>query len=304
MISQEKREAIPRVSVLTTSYNAYPFVRDAIDSVIGQTFTDWELIAVDDGSTDESLSALKQYSDTRVRVFPLAQNVGRIAALRFAFSQARGDYIAINDADDISSQDRLARQVEFLDQNPDVALVGSWAEYIDGRGKVFGELKPTSNREELHDCLGWGNPVPHSSTMYRRKLAAQAGAYQEDIEVSNDYALILAMAQISRIAIIDDFLCQVRVLPTSMMRSEKYQVLFANERLLLLRRAANWLELSAKSRRLNRNAIAIDQIKLGIIILRTNSFWAGAIMILRGLITSPSVLWNNGPVKRLFGVKC
>lgn len=303
MTPDANREAVPRVSVLMTSYNACPFIRAAVDSVIAQTFTDWELIAVDDGSKDESLSVLRGYSDARVRVFPMAKNIGRIPALRFAFGQARGEYAAIMDADDISAPGRLKRQLEFLDNNPDVGLVGSWAQYIDEDANVSHEFKPSPNPQELYDSLGWSNPIPHSSTMYRRKLAVEVGAYQEHIEVSNDYALILAMAQHARIAMIDEFLCHVRVLPTSMSRSEGYRTLFTNERLLLFRRAADTLKLSARSRMLNRRAIASDEIKLGIIAIRNKSFFEGLKMILSGIFFAPSVLWRNGPVMRFFGVK-
>ncbi|MBF0292299.1 MAG: glycosyltransferase family 2 protein [Nitrospinae bacterium] len=303
MMPEAKRDVVPRVSVLMTSYNAGQFIRAAVDSVIAQTFTDWELIAVDDGSTDDSLSVLKGYSDSRVRVFQMEKNVGRIRALRFAFGQARGEYGAIMDADDISYPDRLMRQVDFLDKNPDVGLVGSWAKYIDEHANVSGEFTPSPNEQELYDSLGWTNPIPHSSTMYRRQLAVEVGAYSENIEVSNDYALILAVVQRARIAVMDDFLCQVRVLSTSMSRSSGYRAHFINERLLLFRRASASLKLSAGSRMLNRRAIAIDEIKLGIIAIRNKSFFEGSKMILSGIFFAPSVIWRNGPVMRLFGVK-
>src|SRR3972149_9086486 len=113
-MTSQVNHAMPMVSVLMTIYNAEPYLRAAIDSLISQTFPDWELIAVENGSTDGSLSVLKDYADPRVRVFQQKKNIGRTPALRFAFDQARGDYVAVLDADDISSPDRLARQVAFL----------------------------------------------------------------------------------------------------------------------------------------------------------------------------------------------
>ncbi len=293
----------PRVSILMTVYNAEPYVRASIDSLIAQTFPDWELIAVDDGSKDASLSVLMEYADTRVRVFPLGKNIGRTSALRFAFEQARSEYIAVLDADDISSRDRLARQVEFLDRHPDVVLVASWAQLIDEQGKVFDELIPPSAQDELMDCLGWTNPIVHSSIMYRRKLAQEVGGYPADIVWAQDFGLILALAQRAKIAMIDAHLCQLRVLAGSMTRSRKNQILVATEAMQLFQRAAHVLQLSARARRLNRRALAVAEIKLGIATLRDNSIWAGIRMVLHGLVSSPSALWGNGLVRRFFGAK-
>lgn len=303
MISQANHATVPRVSVLMTIYNAEPYLRAAIDSIIGQTFLDWELIAVENGSTDKSMSVLKNYADPRVRVFPLEKNIGRTPALRLAFDQAQGDYIAVLDADDISLPDRLARQVEFLDLHPDVALVGSWAQHIDEHGKVFGVFEPPDNQEELQDCLGWTNPIVHSSAMYRRHLAQEVGGYPEGIVWAQDLGLTLALARRAKIAMIADHLCQLRVLTASMTRSRKNQILVANEALLLFRRAADTLQLSAKARRLNRRAMAIAKIKLGVATLRSGSFREGLKMVLHGFVAAPSALWGNGPVRRFFGAK-
>lgn len=303
MTAQADLSAIPRVSVLMTIYNAEPYLRPAIDSLLAQTFKDWELIAVENGSTDTSMSVLKGYSDSRVRIFPLEKNIGRTPALRLAFNQARGDYIAVLDADDISSPDRLARQVAFLDQHPDVALVGSWAQHIDEHGKVFDVFEPPVNQEELQDCLGWTNPIIHSSALYRRQLAQEVGGYPAEIVWAQDLGLTLALARRAKIAMIADYLCQLRMLTASMTRSSKNQIMVATEALLLFRRAADTLQLSAKARRLNRRAMAIAEIKLGVATLRSESVWTGLKMILHGLVTAPSALWGNGPARRFFGAK-
>ncbi|OGS75596.1 MAG: hypothetical protein A2Z94_07320 [Gallionellales bacterium GWA2_55_18] len=303
MTSQTNHASSPRVSVLMTIYNAEPYLRAAIDSLIAQTFSDWELIAVENGSTDKSMLILKSYSDPRIRIFPFEANIGRTPALRFAFDQARGDYIAVLDADDVSSQNRLAQQAAFLDQHNDVALVGSWAQHIDKHGKVFDVFEPPTNQKELQNCLGWTNPIIHSSAMYRRQLAHEVGGYPENIVWAQDLGLILALAQRAKIAMIANYLCQVRVLSAGMTRSIKYRALVANEALLLFRQAADSLQLNAQARRLNRRAMAIAEIKLGIATLRSDSFWAGLKMVWHGFVTAPSAVWGNGPVRRFFGAK-
>lgn len=303
MMSQVSSEKFPRVSVLMTIYNAEPYLKAAIDSLLGQTFQDWELIAVENGSTDDSRAILNRYADHRVRAFILPKNIGRTPALRYAFDQARGDYIAVLDADDISSPDRFLRQVEFLDQHADVSLVGSWAHYIDEHGKVFDEFEPPLNQEALQDCLGWTNPIVHSSAMYRRQLAREAGGYPDEIVWAQDMGLILALARNGKIAMIGDYLCQLRVLTASMTRSSKNQMLVATEAILLFKRAAETLQLSVKARRLNRRSISIAEIKLGIATLKSRSILAGLQMIVQGLIAAPSALWGNGPARRFFGAK-
>ena len=299
--SDERSFDAPRVSVLMTVYNAALYLRESIDSVLAQSFKDWELIAVDDGSTDASPSILTDYSDHRVRVFPLPKNIGRTPALRYAFDQARGDYIAVLDNDDISHPERLARQVEFLDEQPDVAIVGSWVQYIDEHGIIIAEFSPPTDQGELQDCLGWTNPIMHSSAMFRRSLALAVGGYPEHLVYSQDFGLTLALARHYKIAMIDDFLCQLRILPASMTRSRKQQAVIARDRLVTFQYAVDFLPLSKKARRLNRHAIALAKSKLGFATLGTGSVLAGMKTIFHGIAHDPSVLWKNGPVSRFLG---
>ncbi|MDE2223595.1 MAG: glycosyltransferase family 2 protein, partial [Candidatus Omnitrophica bacterium] len=132
----------PRVSVLMTIYNAAPFLQESIDSLLTQSFQNWELIAVENGSTDTSAEILAGYKDPRIRVFHFSQNMGRTLALIQALGQSRGEYVAILDADDVAHPLRFARQVEFLDNDPETVLVGSWVQHIDEKGRVFKTWEP------------------------------------------------------------------------------------------------------------------------------------------------------------------
>lgn len=293
----------PLVSVLMNCYNGEKYLRAALDSVLAQTYQNWELVFWDNQSTDDSAAICKNYADSRIRYFYASEHTELGPARIQAFQQMRGEFVAVLDADDISHPDRLARQAAFLKQHPDVALVGSWAQYIDEKGKIFDEFKPPSDQQELQDCLGWTNPIVHSSAMYRRQLAQEVGGYPENIVWAQDLGLTLALAQRAKIAMIADYLCQIRVLTASMTRSRKYQALVAAETLLLFKRAVDSLPLSAKSRRLNQRTMAIAEIKLGLASLRSASCWAGLKMVLHGLLSAPSALWGNGPARRFFGAK-
>ena len=115
------------------TYNNGRWLQEAIDSVLGQTFTDWELIIVDDGSTDDTADVLARCTDSRIRIYTLAKNVGRAGARNVALGQARGRYIAICDSDDISAPTRFTEQVAFLDANPNIGVVSAHSSAVVAR---------------------------------------------------------------------------------------------------------------------------------------------------------------------------
>ena len=123
----------PRVSVVLCVYNQAAYVAEAIASILGQTLTDLELIVVDDGSTDSSPEVVRGFTDPRVRYVRNERNLGHAGSLNRGVALARGRYLAIMDSDDISLPERLARQVDFLDAHPDVAMCGSWVETFGAR---------------------------------------------------------------------------------------------------------------------------------------------------------------------------
>ena len=303
MAASPQDKIMARVSVLMTIYNAEPHLKEAINSILTQEFSDWELIAVDDGSSDQSTGILWSYDDPRVRVFALPENIGRTPALRYAFEQARGEYIAVLDADDVALPERLLRQVEFLDNHAEVVLVGSWTQVIDETGRITSTLEPPSNSEDLHDCLGWANPIVHSSAMYRSIAASKVGGYPEEFAYAQDMALIRALAQNGRLAMIDDFLCQWRISAKSMTSSGRYRLLIPYEYLALWRYALQSLPLSARARRLNHLATAKAEVRYGFAMLRDKTVFSGLRNILRGLVRCPMLIWYNGPVLRYFGLQ-
>ncbi|MCG3110374.1 MAG: glycosyltransferase [Candidatus Manganitrophus sp. SB1] len=281
-----------------TIYNAAPFLKEAIDSIVTQTLTDWELIAVENGSSDESPTILAGYTDERIRVFSLPKNIGRTPALRYAFERAQGEYIAVLDADDVSYPERLAQQTEYLDQRPDVGLVGSWVEYINEKNVVTEKFKPPVEPGELYDLLGWMNPFVHSSIMYRARLGKDRGGYPERYVYAQDKALILNIAKVSQVAMIDEYLCRLRETALSITRSPEYSVTVATERLLLLKQTARDLSLSKKALKQNRLRQAAAQLKLGAALLRRWHILDGLKHILLGIVKDPSGLWNNGVTNR------
>ena len=293
----------PRISVLMTVFNAELYIKEAVDSILMQTFKDWELIVVDNKSTDNTLNILVECKDSRVKLVKLNENIGRVSALRLAYEKASGEYIAILDADDISNLNRLAKQSEHLDSHPNIGLVASWVEFIDQKGTQIGKFKPPTKAADIHQILGFRNITLHSSVMYRKKTADEIGGYSKDFVWGHDFHLILSIAEKNDISILNSFLCRIRILKTSMTRSNNYKESIVLENIMLFKKAGAVLRLNKKSKELNRTAIAIANLKYGFFLASNNKnlFFKGFFLILRELMFNPAIIWRNGLFRRLLG---
>jgi glycosyltransferase involved in cell wall biosynthesis len=290
----------PLVSVLMNCYNGEKYLREAIESVLAQSYSNWELVFWDNRSSDKTATICKSYEDPRIRYFLAAQHTDLSAARVLAFQEVRGEFVAVLDADDYSHTDRLARQVIFLEQHPEVALIGSWVKLVNAHGKKISEYRPPTDTDELYQCLGWTNPIVNSSSMYRRRIAKLLGGYSNEFLHSQDFCMALDFAEHFKIAVIDDYLCYLRISSTSLSQST-YRVIAAKESLFLFQRSAERLTLSENTMLLNRRSIAIAQIKLGIYRISDGEIITGLKQIIFTLIDQPSALWGNGLARRLFG---
>jgi glycosyltransferase involved in cell wall biosynthesis len=286
------------VSVIMTIYNAAPYLRSAIDSVAAQTYSSWELIAVENGSTDASPAILAAYDDPRIRALALPRNIGRTPALQYALERTTGDYVAVLDADDLARADRFERQVAFLQGHPDVGVVGAWSREIDADGTLVGEIVTPTEHAELIDRLGWSNPFVHSTVMFRADLARDLGGYPQEIGYAQDYAFLLRVAAVSQLHIIDDFLSQMRTAPTSMSFDPALRLVRAEEELLLLRAAAATLPLSRFAVRLNRHRQAVARLKIGLSMARARRLGRAAAHLVPVVLLHPRALVDNGYVHR------
>jgi glycosyltransferase involved in cell wall biosynthesis len=234
-------------------------------------------------------------------VFGFPENIGRTPALRYALDQARAEYVAVLDADDIAHPERFAKQVRFLDQHAEAVLVGSWAHLIDAQGAVFDSWEPPAAATELLECFAWVNPIINSSVLYRRAEALAAGGYPSDLHYGQDLALIMNLTTEGQLAIIPEHLCQLRVVGGRMSNAGLFRLAVNEEKLRLLRAAATQLPLRTGTLRRNRRAIAFAEMRYGIALVRAMSISRGAKLILRGLRRDPSALWRNSIVRRRLG---
>jgi len=156
------------VSIIVSTYNGEQYLKTALDSLLAQSFRDFELIVIDDGSTDGTTDILNSYEDPRLVVVRHRNNLGIATSQNDGLSLARGTYIALQDHDDISDKDRLARQISFLERNPGISLVGSSARVINERdNELLSWTVPTSDID-LKWSLLFLNPFLHTSLMVRR----------------------------------------------------------------------------------------------------------------------------------------
>ena len=152
---------------------------------------------------------------------------------------------------------------------------------------------PPTDPDKLYECLGWIDPIVHSSAMYRRKIALAVGGYPERYIYAQDFALILELAQKGKLAMIPEYLCKLRVYSSNMSHSIKYRTDVIHEGLLLIKYAGEKLDLSPKGRQMNRCSIAKYEIRWALVTCCSGDVCSGFKMILRALWQEPSILWNN-----------
>lgn len=181
----------PCVSVLMSVYNGERHLEDAVESVLRQTFRNFELVIVDDGSTDSTPGILASFAarDDRVVLVRNDCNLGLTRSLNRGLALARGEYFARQDADDVSLPERLAYQVKLLDRRLEIGLVGTWTERIDGEGHSLGVRPMPTRPTHIRWQLIFANPFVHSSVMFRRSLLEAAGAYNESLKYAQDHEL-------------------------------------------------------------------------------------------------------------------
>lgn len=201
-----------RVSVLMSVRDGMPWLKDAIGSVLSQTFADFELVVVDDGSGDGTAAYLASLGDPRVRV-RRQEPAGLTASLNRALALSRASLVARLDADDLAVPERLARQVAFLDAHPGVGLLGSAAREVDPEGREVRVVRPPVEDAAIRRALIRSNPFVHSSVVVRRTVLDRAGGYDERLAVAQDYDLWMRLAAFGKLANLPDVLVVRRLLP-------------------------------------------------------------------------------------------
>lgn len=204
----------PTVSIVMAVHNGETYLRQAIDSMLGQSIADFEFLIVDDASTDGTATLLAEAAarDPRIRVVTLAENLGLAGALNAGLEQARGEFVARMDADDVSHPDRLAQQLAALTADPGLLLVGASVAYIDPAGQVTRTTRRARDPWAIRWMLRFQPAVPHPTFLFRRCLPDGTPVrYDPACRLAQDYELVCRLVEHGEAACLGDVLLDYRV---------------------------------------------------------------------------------------------
>lgn len=232
--------SLPLVSVLMPVYNGELFLSDALESILSQSFSDFELILIDDGSTDKTTEILHQFNqrDKRIKVFRHEKNLGLTKSLTFGLTKCRGEFIARHDADDLSEPERFACQVSFLREYPDYGLVGTAVSRIDSQANIIDQPIVINGDKSIRSLIKGINPFAHGSIMMRKSTVDNVNGYRSGFRYAQDYDLWLRISEITFVDNLLERLYRLRIHPAGISKQKlpiqiQYAAIawyFANER--------------------------------------------------------------------------
>ena len=169
---------VKSLTVLMSIYNGETYLATAIESILSQTFTNFDFLIVDDASTDKSSIILKKFArqDSRIKIITNKQNQGLAYSLARGVEAATTPWIARMDADDIAIRDRLAKQMQYIDEHPDIDILGSYALNVNDSGEILGERKVPIDHDNICQLI-WTNPLIHPTVIFRRSAILKIGSY-------------------------------------------------------------------------------------------------------------------------------
>jgi glycosyltransferase involved in cell wall biosynthesis len=199
----------PQISVIMPVYNCSKYIDEAINSILNQSFKNYEFIIIDDGSIDNTVERIEQYSDERIRLFK-REHLGIVAQLNYGLEQSKGEFIARADGDDISLPNRLSKQLEFILQNEGIGIIGSSYTNISEKGKQLFDRWFPSLDADIRDLFPVFCPISHGTVLYNKELVQKTGGYKYDSFPNEDYDLWLRLSERTLMANIEESLVLVR----------------------------------------------------------------------------------------------
>ncbi|MGP4082842.1 glycosyltransferase family 2 protein [Pseudalkalibacillus sp. R45] len=216
------------ISVVMAVYNGEHYLQEAIESILNQSYQNFEFIIVNDGSLDNTAEILKDVQDSRVRIIHIPKNKGAANALNIAIKNASGDWIAIQDADDLSMPTRLEEQAAYVREHPHLAAIGTLKECMSGNKEIpskrlrteeFGNFLVSS--EHMKAYRFYINPLCHGSVLFSKKIFKEVGGYDSSYKICYDYDLWMRMFEVGPIHKINKKLYQYRIHPDSISNKKQ-----------------------------------------------------------------------------------
>lgn len=209
-----EKDKTPLVSVVMPAYNSEKYISEAIESVLNQTFKDFEFIIVNDGSTDNTFNIIKEYArkDKRIKVINNKKNCGISKTRNNGIKLARGKYIATHDSDDISLPTRFQEQLSFMEQHPEVGVVGAYIQIFDSdSGKIIGIRKYSNEDKVLRKNIFFYSPIAQPVSMIRKEVFSEVGYYDNNYPPTEDLDLWFKIGTKYKFSNINKILLRYRV---------------------------------------------------------------------------------------------
>lgn len=288
----------PLVSILINCYNSANYISRAINSVINQTYNNWELIIWDDGSTDNTVNIIKNFKDDRIRLFLQEKNLGLCKSRLNAIEKINGSLVSILDADDYFESEKILKQINVFKNKKEVALCTTWTKFYDENLSIKKIFKSDLNNNDLKKKLLFHNIIPHSSIMYKKEAAIEVGWYSKNYEYSQDYDLTLKLIQKNDIHLIKEHLTNIIQPKDNMSNSPYFKKIRIEENLKLLKNNLKFFEISSKDYDLLQNIIQANLIKLALSNLSEDKIYSIK-EIIKIFFKNPLILFKFNLLKNL-----
>jgi len=226
----------PFISVIMPAYNSSKYINYSIKSIINQTFKSWELIIVNDASTDNTYENLKKIKNKKIKIINLRKNIGTYRSIEKALKTSKGTFIAFHDSDDISYSKRFKIQYNFLKKRKDISLVASSYKIIDQDENIIKSKFINFSSSEVNLTFPCENLICNSSVMFKKKILQDIKFYNKNYSYSNDYFFFLRVFKKKKIKILKNFLVKYRIHDLQRTQEKKNQKLIILENISSL----NW----------------------------------------------------------------
>ena len=288
---------MPKVSVIIPTYNRAHFLTAAIDSVLAQTYKDYEILVVDDGSTDQSVDGIKRYGD-KVR-YIYQENEGPPGAMNTGVENTTGEYYVVLGNDDMLMPDMLERQLAVMENDPELAFVCSGTYFIDENGKITETSNDGRYREKSFKSLLSSNFVWHLTTVVRRSMADEVGHFDENLYTTHDYNLWIHLAMNHKFEYTDAPLAKFRLHPGN---TSKKLGIFLQDHLAILDKESVASKLTFRERKFYRG---LKYYLFGRFYAKINDDMNAALCYWKAVFTCPLIgahFWAHEKEKTCFSL--
>ena len=248
-----------KASILLPVYNAASFLSEAIESIINQSFKDFELIILNDGSSDASKDIIFSFKDTRIKYIENETNLGLIKTLNKGIDICNGKYIFRMDADDICEPQRLEKQIFFMEKNPDIGVCGTWAQVINNKGEITGKIVNQTAPSFLSVSLLFSVPLVHPAVCFRASILKKH-LYHE-VLIAEDFDLWSRLDKETKMANLPEYLFRYRWHDTNI--SKEKQHLQEQNKEMLIRRGLSELKLNPDDETMRIHRLSFSLYSLG-----------------------------------------